>query len=87
MGTASAEESYLRRAAADGSDFIAERRHRHQQFVVLVEDAAAGGLIQTQQAFTAQHIQGKAWRGEKREVSHELFKTDWEQSLATGNAG
>lgn len=51
------QASYLRRAAADGSDLVAERRHRHQQFVVLVEDTAAGGLVQTQQAFTAQHVQ------------------------------
>lgn len=67
---ASAEESYLRRAAADGSDFVAERRHRHQQLVVLVEDAAAGGLVQTQQAFTAQHIQGETWRGERKGRCH-----------------
>lgn len=58
--------SYLRCAAADGSDFIAKWCHGHQQFVVLVEDAAAGGLVQTQQALTAQHIQGEPWRGEKR---------------------
>lgn len=51
------QASYLRRAAADWSDLIAERSHRNQQLVVLVEDTAAGGLVQTQQALTAQHVQ------------------------------
>lgn len=50
---------YLRRAAADGSDLIAERRHGDQKLIVLVEHAAAGGLVQTQQALTAQHVQGE----------------------------
>lgn len=53
------QASYLRRAAADGSDLVAEWRHRDQQLVVLVEDTAAGGLVQTQQALTAQHVQGE----------------------------
>lgn len=55
----SLQASYLRRAAADWSDLIAEWSHRDQQLVVLVEDTAAGGLIQSQQALTAQHIQGE----------------------------
>ena len=62
----SLQESYLRRAAADGSDLVAERRHGDQQLVVLVEDPAAGGLVQTQQALTAQHVQGETWRGQTR---------------------
>lgn len=57
--TPSVQVSYLRRAAADGSDLVTERRHRDEQLVVLVEDAAAGGLVQTQQALTAQHVQGE----------------------------
>ena len=39
---------YLGRAAADWPDFVAERRHGDQQFVVLVEDSAAGCRVQTQ---------------------------------------
>lgn len=52
--------SHLRCAAADGSDLVAEGRHRDQQLVVFVEDTAAGSLIQTQQALAAQHVQGEA---------------------------
>lgn len=62
----SLQASDLRSAAADGSDLVAERRHRHQQFVVLVEDTAAGGLIQTQQALAAQHVQGEAYGEDKK---------------------
>ncbi len=77
----SLQASYLRRAAADWSDLIAERRHRDQQLVVLVEDAAAGGLVQTQQALTAQHVQGETWLGRKQSWSQHLHEKVWQPTV------
>ena len=46
----------LRRAAADWSDLVAQRRHGDEQRVVLVEHARTRGGVEAQQALAAQQV-------------------------------
>lgn len=70
---------YLRRTAADGSDFVGERSHGDEQRVVFVQDSTARRGVQPKQAFAAQQIQREAYVKNVRDTRN----TDRKQTNTT----